>query len=241
MILLAQVLLEGSPVVQRGSAHGSYAAKIGMQAWQDMREGKGLMSCQQCDDSSGIADKIALVKLPRCPEGDTHGATCALILVSHGDDAVRALFCMSTEPASMSMPASLLPLQMTELKRHLPKPDAANLPALLRLDSAPVSQVFLPHERRPSPAAQSSPNPATSSAEGDSPDTLGTRPEAADTETAVDVEAAVERLGSLFGMDAQQSKAAYGKAQQHTLAAVSNQVHAALSELHYCTGLDVDA
>lgn len=91
-------------------------------------------------------------------------------------------------------------------------------------------QVFLPHERRPSPAAQSSPNPAASSAEGDSPDTLGTHPEAADTETAVDVEAAAGSLGSLFGMDAEQSKKAYGKAQQHASAALSNQVHAALSK-----------
>ena len=241
MILLAQVSLEGSPVVHQGSAHGSHAAKIGMQAWQDMREGKGVMSSQQCDDSSGIADKIALLKLPGCPEGESHGATCALILASHGDDAVGALYCMSTKPASVSIRANFLPLQMTKLKRHLPKPDAANLSALWRLDTAPVSQVFLPHERRPSPAAESSPNPAASSAEGDSPDTLGTRPEAANTETAVDVNLAVERLGSLFGMEAQQSKAAYGKAQQHALAAVSNQVHAALRELHYCTGLDVHA
>ena len=78
-------------MVHRGSAHGSHAAKIGMQAWQDMREGK-LMSSQQCDDSSGIADKMALVKLPRCTEADTHGATCALVLASHGDDAVRSSF-----------------------------------------------------------------------------------------------------------------------------------------------------
>lgn len=92
MILLTQVSLEGSPVVHRGSAHSSHAIKIGMQAWQDMCEGKGVMSSQQCDDSSGIADKIALVKLPRCPEGDAHGATCALILASDDDDAVGALY-----------------------------------------------------------------------------------------------------------------------------------------------------
>lgn len=84
-------------MVHWGSAHGSRAAKIGMQAWQDMREGKGVMSSQQCDDSSGIADKMALVKLPRCPEADTHGATCALVLASHSDDAVRASFpCVYT-------------------------------------------------------------------------------------------------------------------------------------------------
>ena len=47
----------------------------------------------------------------------------------------------------------------------------------------------------------------------------------------MDVEAAVGSLGSLFGMDAEQSKKVYGKAQQHASAALSNQVHAALSKL----------
>ncbi len=61
-----------------------------MQAWRDMREGEGIMSSQRCDDSSEIADKIALVMLPSCPDADMHGATCALLLASHGDDAVRA-------------------------------------------------------------------------------------------------------------------------------------------------------
>ena len=111
LTLLAQVFPEGSPGVYRDSAHGSHATKIGMQAWQNMREGKGVMFSQQCDDSSGIADRIALVKLPGSPEGDRHGATCALILASHGNDAVRASFCMSTEPASRLMPAKSSPFR----------------------------------------------------------------------------------------------------------------------------------
>ena len=67
--LLLQVLPEGSPHQHMGSGHSRQAARIGMLAWQEMREGRGVMSSQLCNDVSGIADKIAVVKLPRLPRG----------------------------------------------------------------------------------------------------------------------------------------------------------------------------
>ena len=65
-----------------------------MLAWQEMREGRGVMSSQLINDASGIADKIAVVKLPACPEAGTRPATCALLLASRSNDVVR-------EPAVM--------------------------------------------------------------------------------------------------------------------------------------------
>lgn len=62
-----------------------------MLAWQEMRESRGVMSSQLCNDASGIADKIALVKLPACPETGSRPATCALLLASTSGDVVREL------------------------------------------------------------------------------------------------------------------------------------------------------
>ena len=85
---LLQVLPAGSPHQHPGSGHSRQAAKIGMLAWQEMRVGRGVMSGQLCDDASGIADKIAVVKLPACPEAGLRPATCALMLASRSDDVV---------------------------------------------------------------------------------------------------------------------------------------------------------
>ncbi|CAL5227982.1 g11033 [Coccomyxa viridis] len=83
-----QVLPEGSPHQHLGSGHSRQAARIGMHAWQEMRDGRGLTSSQLCNDISGIADKLAVVKLPACPEAGSRPATCALLLASGSDDVV---------------------------------------------------------------------------------------------------------------------------------------------------------
>lgn len=88
-MVLLQVLPEGSPFQHLGSGHSRQAARIGMLAWQEMMEGRGAMSSQLCGDASGIADRIAVVKLPACPEAGTRPATCALLLASRSDDVVR--------------------------------------------------------------------------------------------------------------------------------------------------------
>ncbi len=87
--VLLQVLPEGSPHQHLGSGHSRQAARIGMHAWQEMRDGRGLTSSQLCNDISGIADKLAVVKLPACPEAGSRPATCALLLASGSDDVVR--------------------------------------------------------------------------------------------------------------------------------------------------------
>ena len=88
-----QVLLEDSPLQLSESGHSRQAARIGMKVWQEMREGRGVMSGPLCDDASGIADKLAIVKLPACPapwqQAGQQPATCALILASESDDVVR--------------------------------------------------------------------------------------------------------------------------------------------------------
>ena len=87
--VLVQVLPEGSPLQQLGSGHSRQAARTGMLAWQEMQAGRGVLSSQLCDGTNGIADQIAIVKLPACPDAGSRPATCALLLASDSDDVVR--------------------------------------------------------------------------------------------------------------------------------------------------------
>lgn len=87
-----QVLPEGNPRQYTLNARSGHAALVGMQAWGELRANRGAMSGQLCDDASGIADKIALVKLPEWQEAPP---SCALVLASRQKDAVsqRLLQC----------------------------------------------------------------------------------------------------------------------------------------------------
>jgi len=89
-----QVIPEGTLLSRPRSGHASHAARIGMLAWQEMQEGRGVMSSQLCDDASGIADRLAIVELPDCPGLDPQPATSALILASMQDDVVRHQSCL---------------------------------------------------------------------------------------------------------------------------------------------------
>ena len=60
-----------------------------MLAWQEMQDGRGVLSTELCDCSSGIADKIAIVRLPACPDAGSRPATGALLLAAESDNVVR--------------------------------------------------------------------------------------------------------------------------------------------------------